>query len=212
MVHYLALRITRPWSACDTFDKLKDLLDTPLKKILDDWHMITAFEISKDQVLHTHSFIITHLSEPTFRKRLKVNLDLNGNKDFSLSEVRDAQRYINYTVKCGDYRVSTNFPTELLQAIQPWVFPEELTDKFEQELSQLELQYMSSNVNDIDFLEEVLTLYSKTKRKIFIAQIRAWWLGLANRRNAPLDDAMEQQNIWTLPIRRRLALSIATLR
>lgn len=203
--NHFALRITREWSALETFNKLKGILDTPLKKILDDYALFTAFEISKTGVLHSHSYIITQLSMETLRTRLS-KLGLKGNEDLSLSTVRDHSACINYTAKCKDYVSTGNFPLELLDSIKEWVWPEELKETFDEDIKEITKKYLTTDVSDTDFLEEALLIYAQNNRKIYVAQIRAWWLGLANRRNKLIKDDMRP--LHTLTARERICRSI----
>lgn len=83
--------------------------------------LIMVIEEADDEVnrTHTHSLIQTPITINTFRKQLKKKFpDINGNKDFSITQVKDPYAMLRYVAKGKTSKAPnvlfSNFDSELV--------------------------------------------------------------------------------------------------
>lgn len=207
-MNWYSLRLTLPdTNACDTIDML-------IRNIGLGTHIVTGHEYSRDKVEHTHSVIGTPLQHDSLRKSIKKMLntskraDSNGNTIYSLKKVTDLNGAVRYAIKCGDYRVSIQFPTEpLIWAREnPWIFQFDEV-YFKKQLKKLDDNYVNTKQTDYDYVDALLTCYAKHQQSFNLHQLKMRWLRFANIRNnvycSPIDTAttphtVREHLIWNI--------------
>lgn len=183
-MNYYALRLTLPdTSACDTIDMLL--------KALFGSHILTGHEYSRDKVEHTHNVICTPHTIDTVRNSIKKLLkvskraDSNGNTIYSLKKVTNLNGAVQYAMKCGDVRISSNFPQEpvIWARNNPWKFTFD-KKQFVKRLKEIDDLYLSTALTDYEYVDLILIEYSNADLNFNLHQLKSRWLGLANKRNS----------------------------
>lgn len=155
--------------------------------------IIVGHEFSRDNVEHTHSVIGTTQSFDNSRQKFKNALSLTrckdkeGNKIYSMKKVTDLNGAVQYAIKCNKYAHTEDFHPEALNwAIEnPWVFPEKA---FEEQYSELDQKFLGYQYDDWEYLQEVLSMYSRHSKGFMLHFIRQRYYKLANIRNGAVYD------------------------
>jgi len=179
----LHFRLTGLGSACEVIEGIQQALQGPCKGTETTVAVITGCEYGyKNKQKHTHSAIYTNLTKATAKERLKKQFGCSKSQ-YQLSIVTNEESNLSYVTKGQDYTVSSNFEELVmpLDEIKPWVF--EVLD-FKNQVKELDERYMDSGMDDDAYLDDLLTIYSKSGPKhLMLHQIRSHWLALFNRRN-----------------------------
>lgn len=178
---------------CDTddsvdvaFTKIDDACKKPVKKIDPYYRIVVATEVKHDgSNPHIHAKIDTNMSSQTLRARLLLIYPCSGNANYSLSNEKKTTN-LSYVIKGGVYRFSPEMAEDIAKAPK-WIPKDENEDKFDKELDTLNARYMETSMSDYEYVYKILDLYAVHKKHIYIAHIRAKWLGVANQRNKALD-------------------------
>lgn len=184
-LHHFAFRAHVDISSDEAYSRIKDVLKKPVKKIDYRYSVAIAKEVKATRP-HIQAYIVFAMPEKTLRQRLKEEFKLVGNKDWSFVRVKDKVSYLSYITKEKDIRYTPDLVSEI-QNSPEWIEPEETEKDFNQDLKSLRDLYLSTEMSDYNFLLKLMELYSKHQKHIYIAHIRALWLGYANQRNRPLD-------------------------
>lgn len=160
--------------------------------------VLVCYEVSKKKVDHNHAVVGTMYTIDALRKLIKKEFNVtnntkekisNGSENsmYSIKKVTDLNGACRYAMKDGNWTATHNFCPEAIMWAQnnPWEFPQET---FQKSIDNLSKQYIDGILTDNDFLYDVLTVYAEHKRNLYLSHLRAFYLGLMNQRNAPIDD------------------------
>lgn len=179
---HLTLRLTGSRKPCEIISMIEDVGSKELKKIEQCILVIVAFEVSDQGVEHTHSYVITTLPKITFRERIKAAFFIKGNQDYSLKLVQIMESALSYTIKCGDYVYSKNFPKDVIATIPKWIFRDAPDDPFKTEKQAL-INRLKEGLPDEDFLRQLIRLYVKHDRNIYLSHLKAEFYKLSIKYN-----------------------------
>lgn len=112
------------------------------------------------------------------RKYLKQKFNLEGNKDYSLSTVKDMKQYKKYLIKEGNWLSVGMDITELLK-YQTISYPKK--KKFQEELDEIEIKYIQGDMDDLQYTFEFMKLKGKYRQVINTNYIKQRLLMLISR-------------------------------
>ena len=195
---YLGIRFSHSdISQCEQFKTFLISYAVPLIIVLED----ADEEVNRS---HTHSLIQTPITINTFRKQLKKNFpDINGNKDFSITQVNDPAAMLRYVAKgkkdTSPQILFSNFTPELVAKshLEYWTQNSQLkkstvkktqkthtwSEKVLEELKALSIPEggWSNRLECVDVVfKHVLKCLGKTAKKLNVSIIRDLVNGFMN--------------------------------
>lgn len=189
---------------CSVIERLKDAVPE-----FDS--IVTAAEISKEGVFHTHSVIAVPMTIETLRARVKKEFRVSKTL-YNLQTVIDLNKVMRYTMKCNNYVFTTlnSLNDAYSYAIDnPWVW-EENVPAFIEQLKELDDAYLRRQFDDFEYLTRLLSVYSSYNKTPRSNILMDRYLRMANERNPDVSSLTKRSLSATSDFRSRYVIKLLT--
>lgn len=143
---------------------------------------IVAYEEDAERP-HFQGYMLVSETTPSndkFRRYIKKKFNLEGNKDYSISTVKDVKGYKKYIIKEGKW-VAVGMDTSELLKYQHISYPKK--KKFQEELDEIEISYLEDTMDDLQYISKFMLLKAKYKQPINTNYIKQRLLMLIVRKD-----------------------------
>lgn len=148
---------------------------------------IVALEVDAERPHLQGYFLLSNKDNnlQIFRKWLKKTFGLEGNKDYSLSKVKNSEDYKKYIVKETNW-MSSGFDVEELKKFQLVSYPKK--KNFQKELDLLEIEYLLDNMDDIGYIFNFIKLKANYKQVVNTNYVKQRLIMMRSKKSLTADD------------------------